>query len=437
MSAEVLNQDIAQVSPATAALLSPLGRAAVYPPDIPFQAAQARGKRYNATIGQITDGAGAALALSSVRRALAGLGSGALDESVLYSPVEGRPELRDAWSEHHRPPGFAAEVSRPLVTVGLTGALALVADLFVGPETTVLVPAPFWGNYRQIFGLRRGGDVRAVEIFEDGRWAPERLIAARAALPEGSPVAIILNLPSNPVGYSPTVEQRASAIEALLKVAEHGPLLVICDDAYAGLVHEEEIPAESMFWSLVGLHPSLVPVKVDGATKELVLFGGRVGFLTFPFAGGSSITEALDSKAKCILRATVGSPVAVSQRLALDALRDPATAGDLVEIRRELAERYRALKVALADTDPALLRPLPFNSGCFAVVGLPVGVDPEAARRRLLDEYDTGVVALASGYLRIAYCSVRTDALGEVVRRVESAVRDLAGAAVAGATAGR
>src|SRR5688572_31950364 len=39
-------------------LLSPLGRRAFFPPDIPFQAAQARGKTYNGTIGQITDGYG-------------------------------------------------------------------------------------------------------------------------------------------------------------------------------------------------------------------------------------------------------------------------------------------------------------------------------------------------------------------------------------------
>jgi aspartate/methionine/tyrosine aminotransferase len=275
MSAEAINKDIHAASPATEALLSSLGRAAVYPPDIPFQAAQARGKRFNATIGQITDGSGSVLALSAVKRALAGLGEGALDESVLYSPVEGRPELRDSWREHHRPVRSQVAASRPLVTVGLTGALALVADLFVGAETPVLVPAPFWGNYRQIFGLRRGGDVQPVEVFDDGRWSPTRLVEARAALPEGTPAVVVLNLPSNPVGYSPTIDERREAMQAFTQMADHGPLLVICDDAYAGLVHED-VPAESMFWSLADLHPSLVPVKVDGATKELVLFGARV-----------------------------------------------------------------------------------------------------------------------------------------------------------------
>ncbi|MDX1384413.1 MAG: aspartate aminotransferase, partial [Thermoanaerobaculia bacterium] len=58
-SAESLNESLAAEAPAALALLSDLGRRAAYPPDIPFQAAQARGATYNATIGQITDGAGA------------------------------------------------------------------------------------------------------------------------------------------------------------------------------------------------------------------------------------------------------------------------------------------------------------------------------------------------------------------------------------------
>ena len=41
------NQAIADASPALALLLSPLGERVVFPPDIPFQAAQARGKALN------------------------------------------------------------------------------------------------------------------------------------------------------------------------------------------------------------------------------------------------------------------------------------------------------------------------------------------------------------------------------------------------------
>ena len=52
------NTRLQAVAPAVLAALSPLGKRAFFPKGIPFQAGQASGCRINATIGQITDGAG-------------------------------------------------------------------------------------------------------------------------------------------------------------------------------------------------------------------------------------------------------------------------------------------------------------------------------------------------------------------------------------------
>lgn len=100
-------------------------------------------------------------------------------------------------------------------------------------------------------------------------------------LPEGEPALAILNFPGNPGGYSPTVEEREKLKSSLLGVADRRPLVAICDDAYAGLVYDPEVPPSSVFWDLAGAHEQLIPIKVDGATKEFSFFGGRVGFLTF------------------------------------------------------------------------------------------------------------------------------------------------------------
>jgi aspartate/methionine/tyrosine aminotransferase len=202
---------------------------------------------------------------------------------------------------------------------------------------------------------------------------------------------------------------------------------VLCDDAYAGLVYEEGIPRGSMFWELAGRHPDLAPVKIDGATKEFSFFGGRVGFLTFALAPDSAAAAALESKVKCLLRATVGSPVAASQAVVLAGLTSPNREAEVEAVRRLLAERYRALKQALAACDPALLAPLPFNSGCFAVIELTarLGVAAEAVRRHLLDRHDTGVISIEPRFLRLAHCSVAADAIPELVRRIEAGVREL------------
>jgi aspartate/methionine/tyrosine aminotransferase len=426
--AEDLNQELRSEAPVLAAALSQLGRRAAFPPDIPHQSAEARGKELNATIGQVTDGAGRPLAPPSLRSAFGGLEPADADRAILYSVVEGIDELRRLWSDRLRR-AASAPFTLPQVTVGLTHGLSLVADLFAGPDGPVAVAAPFWGNYRQVFGLRRGARIVSGPAYRDGRFNPRAIVEALAGETPDRPAVAILNFPSNPGGYSPTDGERRELVAGLLEEAERRPLVVVLDDAYAGLVYEEGVPAGSLFWELAGRHPNLAPIKVDGATKELSFFGGRVGFLTFALPPDGGAAAALESKLKCLLRAAVGSPPAASQVALVRTLRDPGTESQIGVIRDRLAARYRVLAAALAEVDRDLLEPLPFNSGCFALVELNkgLGLDSNEVRRELLELYDTGLIAIAPGYLRIAFCSVRRAALPELVGRLETAVRGLAG----------
>jgi aspartate/methionine/tyrosine aminotransferase len=418
---EEVNQVVRGASPALFDALSDLGRRVAYPPDIPFQAAQARGKTYNGTIGQITDGRGAAVSLPSMSKVMAGLGGDDLSRAFLYSAVPGIEEVRERWREWQRRGQPDSKPSTlPQVTNGLAHGLSIVADLFAGEGTPLAVPTPFWGNYRQTFVVRRGAKLLTSPVYVDGKFNPGAIAEALADRPDGQPAMAVLNLPTNPSGYSPTAEERRELTHSLTQLAGKGPLVVVCDDAYAGLVFEEDIPRESMFWDLIGQHENLIPVKV---------VGGRVGFVTFAQPPASDIAAALDSKVKCLVRATVGSPVAASQMVLLQALREVDIADEVEAVRLLLQERYSILKKALAGVDGSLLRPLPFNSGCFALIEIPaeLGLESEQVRQHLLEHHDTGVVAIAPNYIRIAFCSVRPEALAELVRRVELAVGELAG----------
>lgn len=438
-----LNDTIRDASPALAAALSPLGSRAAFPQDIPFQAAQARQKAYNGTIGQITDGHGGAVPLPSMAAALGGLGDAERNRALLYSPVEGIAEARQLWRRWQRDrigdvPGGADALrsTLPLVTIGLTHGLSLIADLFAGAPDgrprAVAVPQPFWGNYRQSFALRTGARIVSAPAYRDGRFNPTALgeALAGADLAPGEPALAVANFPSNPGGYSPTPEEREQVVASLVAVAEERPLVVVADDAYAGLVYEEGIPARSIFWDLQGRHPNLVPVKVDGATKELSFFGGRVGFITFPFEPDSPVAKALESKVKCLVRAGIGSPVAASQAILLASLRHEEVDAEVERVRRLLAGRYRALRAALDEVDPQHLAPMPFNSGCFALVELgeaPIaaGLAADEVRRHLLDAEDTGLVSIGERFLRVAHCSVDEADLPELVRRLARGVADL------------
>lgn len=426
------NAALEHETPSLFRALSPLGRRVVFPPDIPFQAGQARGKAFNATIGQITDGKGGAVRLPSLAGGLGGLPETEIDRALLYSPVEGMPELRERWRDRQRRlAGVGDDVpsSLPVVTVGLTHGLSIVADLFGGEGRAVVVPTPFWGNYRQTFATRTGARMVSASFYRDGAFDPRAVVRALADEPPGSPAVVILNFPSNPHGYSPTPEERAELRDALLEEAERRPLVALADDAYAGLVYDDAIPKRSIFWDLVGAHPNLVPVKIDGSTKEVSFFGGRVGFVTFGVDPKSEAARALESKVKCLTRAALGSPVAASQVLLLEALRSETLEAEIEDLRQELSHRAEVLRDALEGVDRDLLTPLPFNSGCFALMELTesTGLTAEQVRLHLLEHEDAGVISIAPRYLRIAHCSVSAETLPELVRRVERGVRGLVG----------
>lgn len=250
--------------PALWAALSPLGREVQQPVHfLPLQSAQARGKPFNATIGQITDGrgnSGRAVPLPTMAAALADLDDAARSQAFLYSPVEGLADLRKAWRERQRRERpDAPPTALPLVTLGAQHARSLLGDLFAGEGRIVVLPEPVRPADRDLFQVRLGADVRT----------------SLEALPEGEPVLAV-----------------DRDREELVRAAERGPVVAIVDE---------------LFWDLIGIHENLIPVRVEGMDG--------VGFLTFPFPPDSAVADAMEKKVKMLLRAQVGSPSALTQVL--------------------------------------------------------------------------------------------------------------------------
>ena len=118
-----------------------------FPMGIPAQAGEAKGATINATIGQLTDGAGQAMPLPAIAKAIGSIGA---NDATLYAPQGGRADLRAAWLDRLNKQGDGPK-SLPFCTVGLTHELSLLADLFVDEGSDVLLPDPGWGNYNHIF----------------------------------------------------------------------------------------------------------------------------------------------------------------------------------------------------------------------------------------------------------------------------------------------
>ncbi|HEX4966545.1 MAG TPA: aminotransferase class I/II-fold pyridoxal phosphate-dependent enzyme [Thermoanaerobaculia bacterium] len=311
---------IREASPALWLALSPLGRSLRQPASfLPLQTAEARGKPFNATIGQITDGRGGAVPLPSMAAAFSGLDEAERSRAFLYSSVEGFPDLRRLWREWQRR-GARPETpsSLPMVTVGTAQALALAAELVVAEGRKVVLPDPPRDGDRELFTIRLGAEPILCDCCRGGRFDPVAVSRLLAGFPEGEPAVVVLEFPRKDTGYEPKSRERTSFCWALAGAAEHRPVVAIVDDTWEGL----GTPSTSLFWGMIGLHPNLVPIKVDGAEGQLGFAGGRIGFITFPFEPESGIAVALESKLKMLLRAELGSPSAASQVVLLRGLKE-------------------------------------------------------------------------------------------------------------------
>jgi len=215
-------------------------------------------------------------------------------------------------------------------------------------------------------------------------------------------------------------------VAALLRQAEAGTrLVVLIDDAYFGLFYHlgGVSMTESLFGRLANAHQNLLAIKLDGATKELFVWGLRCGFLTFGpgrAAGAERVCAALEAKVKGAIRGAVSNSPQLSQTLverALAASSVDAERKEKCEILRVRAERV--YEVANAPRFRGYFDVYPFNSGDFMCVRLK-GVEAEALRVHLLDAHQTGLIATAKHDLRVAFSCLeveQVEPLFEVIRQ--------------------
>jgi aspartate/methionine/tyrosine aminotransferase len=415
-------------------LLSDMGRRMYFPKGILSQSAEADEKAtlYNATIGMAFED-GEPLILSAIREGLPTLTP---SEAVAYASTAGVAALRKRWRTEilsKNPSLQGQSFSLPVVVPGLTVAISYVADLFLEPGDSVVVPDLHWPNYRLIVEERKTAAGLTYPIFlstgdgYDGYNVAGLEARLREAGARRGKACAILNFPNNPTGYTPTTAEADAIVAALCRIASEGTdLLVIVDDAYFGLQYEAGLLMESLFSRLAGAHERLLAVKVDGPTKEDYVWGFRTGFVTFGGAGLSSAShEALVKKLMGVIRSSVSNSSAPVQHLLLKALDAPGRKEEKLRFRGLLESRYRRVRAFLDSTKlPASLVPLPFNSGYFMSFECR-GISAEALRLRLLEQ-GIGTISMQDKYLRVAFSSVDEAAIPGLYTAITEAAAWLA-----------
>lgn len=430
--ARQLNEQIQQNNPYVYEMLSPLGKRLFFPKGILSQSAEAKEKafRFNATIGIALE-KGEAMHLACIHDMVKGLPP---DDVFPYAPAAGKPALRDKWRKKQlaeSPSLRDKQIGRPIATNALTHGLALVGDLFVEENDTILLPDKFWGNYRLIFEVRKQARIVTYPFYDKrggfNVHSLEQGIEEQTA--GGKKLIVLLNFPNNPCGYSITLQEADRVCRVLIEAARKGAsLIVVLDEAYYGLFYADDLLRESLLGALANQDERLVVVKLDGATKEEFVWGLRVGFLTFglgPRGELAALYEALEKKTMGAIRGSISNSPHLSQTMVLKGLESP-------ELRSQQAEKFALLKGRARKVAEVLKNPkyeeawsvYPFNAGYFMCLAIR-GVEGEVLRRHLLDTCGVGVIAAGGNDVRIAFSCIEEEDVEALFELIYLAVMDL------------
>ena len=429
-----LNQTIKNSAPVVYGMLSRFGKEVFFPKGILHQSALARkqAKKINATVGIATED-GEAIYLDCIHKHFNFLEAKQL---YPYAPVTGRINLRKFWQQKMLKESSKLnpkKISVPIVTQGLTQGISIAAHLFVDSNTKVVMPDLAWDNYELIFQTQFQAEIITYPLFVEKKFNLSGFKKAIENITTEQKIVVMLNFPNNPTGYSPTMEELDRIANILEAEAQKGKkIIALCDDAYFGLFYEEETAKESIFGRLAGIHKNIIALAINGATKEMFVWGFRVGFLTFGIALENSEAENLDEvyktleqKIKGIIRASVSNAGNPTQSILEKVLQEKSFEKEQKEKNEILANRYRVIKELLAQEKyQEHWETYPFNSGYFLCLQFKK-VSAIKLWEILLNEHQIGTIYINDTDLRLAFSSVDEEKIPELVETIYQAACQL------------
>jgi aminotransferase len=205
------------------------------------------------------------------------------DESM-YSPFEGRRELRQAIASKARDYNRLAPVDpdrEVTVTIGATGAFHCAVQSLLDAGDEVLVFEPYYGYH--VNTLQAGG-LRPVFVPLTGPdWALDAARLEAAVTPRTR--AILVNTPANPSGKVFS----AAELGVIAALCQRHDLLALTDEIYEYIVYDR--PHLSLA-ALPGMWERTV--TISGFSKTYSITGWRLGYAIAPTALSERLGVAND-----------------------------------------------------------------------------------------------------------------------------------------------
>jgi aspartate/methionine/tyrosine aminotransferase len=424
--ARSLNNIIEKQNANVIKMLSEKGKNIYFPRlGILSQAAQAKGKDINATIGMAVEDDKSSMHLPEFESLI----NLPVNNVFPYAPSFGKKDFRDIWKNliYKKNPSLDnMPISTPVATNGVTHAMSLAGYLFVDSGDIVVLSDLYWENYNLILENGYSAKTRTFELFKNGGFNRDSFAATLNNIKQEK-IILILNFPNNPSGYTPLNAEIDLVTETINNQARKGKkIVVLVDDAYFGLVYEDNVFKESIFARLAGLNENIMAVKLDGPTKEDYVWGLRVGFITFGIKNGTpALYEAMENKTAGAVRGNISNISHLSQSALLAVYSHKNYDSSKRKKYDILKSRYTKLKDTIyLPKYSEYIEPLPFNSGYFMCVRLKKGLDTEQVRTHMLNRYSTGVIVFGD-VIRLAFSSVPRSAIPDLIENLYNACKDM------------
>ncbi len=364
------------------------------------------------------------------------------DQVFSYAPVIGIPAVRQNWGKwicyKHRSdnPELESIITNPMVTPGITMGIYVLCRLFLSPGEKAVIPDKRWGNYDAIIKRNLGAEIQSFPMFFNHSFNYNGMKETIVQIAKSqNKVFLILNFPHNPTGYSPdnvSIKKICAALEEAVK--ESGkPLVVVTDDAYEGFVYDDS-PKCSIFSYLANINKNILAIKVDGITKELLFWGGRLGMITFaipPYFGNKkSIETELENKVVGLVRSTISNSTKVIQEAVASIISEPDKfIKERNRVVSSVGERAIAFKKELEKNICPEITPDPFNSGFFAFLNIK-NISADKVADFLLRKHRIGVIPIENkneniNGIRITFSSVSKEDIPKLVVGINETVDKL------------
>ena len=327
-----------------------------------------------------------------------------------YSANAGLQELRNVISDRiKKETNIVYNPEKEIqITVGAMEGIYLSLCCLINPGEEVIIPTPYWVNYKHMTEILNG-----VPVFVAADEEHDFIVTAdavRAAITDKTRV-IIINSPNNPTG---TVYDYRTLLE-ISQIAIEKDITIIFDECYKSILYDG-----AKFVSILDC-PGMkeYAVIVNSCSKRYSMTGWRLGYLAGPEELITNLPKLQENIAAC-------APLP-SQYAAITALSGDDKASD--DMRNGYELRRNVLVEGINSIDKLSCK---YPKGTFyAMVNIQkTGLKSEEFAYELLQSVQVAVVPgitygeASEGYVRIAY-TMHEDKIKEGLQRIKQFVDSL------------